>query len=490
LPPTESPKPGDAVVRRPRASEIAPVEFEVETRTVSVRGPTSPLVLIYGFIAIIIIGTGLLMLPFASNTNESTGFVEQLVQAMFTATSAVAVTGLTVVDTYEAWTFFGQAVIMLLFFIGGLGFMTGAAFLMLIIGQRLGLRSQLLLRAGLAETRLGEIASLVRRIVIFSVAVQFAGTLLLFFRWYVFGQLWEGITFSEALWQSAFHAVSAFNNTGFDILPNALVGGASLEPFRADIPVLLIVAALIIIGGLSYFVIMDVATSRAFRRWRLDTKLVMVGASALLLVGMGVFLASEWTRPETLGPQSVPEKLVDAFFHSATTRTAGFSTVDYDIISPANEFTTELLMVIGGASASTAGGIKINTFMVIIFAVAATLTGKTRVNAFGRELPAVIVQRAMVVGAASTAILMALFIALVTAQPDLDFRQALFEIISAFGTVGLSTGITADLNTGARIIVVVAMFLGRFGPLTLALLMVGRESDEPYRFASERVRIG
>ena len=454
------------------------------------RGPTSPLVLIYGFIAVIAIGTGLLMLPFASNSEDSIGLADRFVQALFTATSAVAVTGLAVVDTYEAWTFFGQAVIMVLFFIGGLGFMTGAAFLMLIIGQRLGLRGQLLLRAGLAETRLGEIASLVRRIVVFSVAIQVVGTFLLFLRWYVFGQLWEGISFREALWQSAFHAVSAFNNAGFDILPNATVGGPSLESFRADIPVLLIVAALIIIGGLSYFVMTDIASNRRFRRWRLDTKLVIVGSATLLVVGTLVFLASEWTRPSTLGQQSVPEKFVDSFFHSATTRTAGFSTVDYNVISPGNHLTTEIFMLIGGASASTAGGIKINTFMVMLFAVGATLAGKTRVNAFGRELPAVIVQRAMVVGAASMAMLLSLFIALVIAQPELDFRRALFEIISAFGTVGLSTGITADLNTAARLVIVVAMFLGRFGPLTLALLMVGREAEEPYRFASERVRIG
>ncbi len=490
MPSTDSPKPGDAVVRRPRASEIAPVSFEVKTRTVSVRGPTSPLVLIYGFIGIIAIGTGLLMLPIARNIDGNTSFFNQLVTALFTATSAVAVTGLSVVDTYEAWTFFGQAVIMLLFFIGGLGFMTGAAFLMLIIGQRLGLRGQLLLRAGLAESRLGEITSLVRKIVVFSVAVQVVGTLLLFLRWYVFGQLWKDISLGEAIWQSAFHSVSAFNNAGFDILPDALVGGASLEPFRADIPILLILATLIIVGGLSYFVIMDVGSNRKFRRWRLDTKLVIVGTSALLIFGMGVFLASEWSRPETLGQQSVPAKIVNAFFHSTTTRTAGFATVDYNEISPANQFTTETLMVIGGASASTAGGIKINTFMVIIFTIAATLGGKTRVNAFGRELPAAIIQRAMVVGAAATAMLMALFLALVTVQPDLDFQKALFEVISAFGTVGLRTGITADLNSAARIVIVVAMFLGRFGPLTLALLMVGRESDEPYRFATERVRIG
>ncbi|MDA0232297.1 MAG: Trk family potassium uptake protein [Chloroflexi bacterium] len=485
-----STKPGDTVVRRPRESEIAPITLRVERRLVSVRGPTSPMVLIYGFLGVILIGTLLLMLPVARGGSEVHNFGDRLTEALFTATSAVAVTGLVVVDTAEGWSMFGQSVIMVLFFIGGLGFMTGAAFLLMIVGQRIGLQSQLLLRSGLGEAQLGAIASLVRKIVIFSILTQAVGVLLLFLRWYVFGELWEGITFGEALWQSTFHSISAFNNAGFEILPDSLVGGPSLEPFTSDIPLLLIMAALIIIGGLSYFVLADVASQRRFRRLRLDTKLVLVGSLGLLAVGTGVFLATEWSHPNSIGAQSVPEKLTDSFFHSAAARTAGFSTVDYGEISGANLLGTQALMFIGGASTSTAGGIKVTTFMVIMISVAATLRGRRRVNAFGRELPAAIVQRAMVVGAAATAMLIALFAILVSVQPELDFRQALFEVVSAFGTVGLSTGITSDLNTGARIVITVAMFVGRFGPLALALLMAGRELSEPYRLTTERVRIG
>lgn len=448
------------------------------------------MVLIYGFLGVILVGTVLLLLPVSVGDNAPEGIADRLTQAIFTATSAVAVTGLVVVDTDEAWSRFGQSVIMALFFIGGLGFMTGAAFLLMIIGQRLGLQGQLLIRAGLGEAQLGAIASLVRKIVIFSVAIQLIGTLLLFLRWYVFGELWEGISLGEAIWQSTFHAVSAFNNAGFEVMPDAVVGGSSLQPFKTDIPVLLIMGAMIVIGGLSYFVLADVVSKRRFSRLRLDTKLVLLGSLGLLVAGTAVFLSTEWSHPESIGAQSVPEKITDALFHSAAARTAGFSTVDYKGITQANNVGTEALMFVGGASASAAGGIKINTFMVIVIAAAATLRGKRRVNAFGRELPATIVQRAMVVGAAATVMLLALFAALVAVQPELDFRQALFEIVSAFGTVGLSTGITSELNTGARVLVSVAMFLGRFGPLTLALLMAGRESSESYRFASERVRIG
>lgn len=447
------------------------------------------MVLIYGFLGVILIGTLLLLLPISTN-DPPAGLGDRLTQAIFTATSAVAVTGLVVVETDVAWSRFGQTVIMALFFIGGLGFMTGAAFLLMIVGQRLGLQGQLLLRAGLGEAQLGAIASLVRKIVVFSVITQIIGIVLLFLRWYVFGELWEGISFGEALWQSTFHAVSAFNNAGFEIMPDAVVGGSSLQPFKSDIPLLLVMAALIVIGSLSYFVLADVVSKRRFSRLRLDTKLVLIGTAGLFVAGTLVFLSTEWTNSSSIGAESVPEKVADAFFHSAAARTAGFSTVDYNGITDANNIGTEALMFIGGASASAAGGIKINTFMVVVIAAAATLRGRRRVNAFGRELPAIIVQRAMVVGAAATVMLLALFAALLAIQPELDFRQALFEIVSAFGTVGLSTGITEDLNTGARILVAVAMFLGRFGPLTLALLMAGRESNETYQFASERVRIG
>jgi trk system potassium uptake protein TrkH len=230
--------------------------------------------------------------------------------------------------------------------------------------------------------------------------------------------------------------------------------------------------------------------SRSFRRLRLDSKLVLIGTLGLLAVGIGVFLASEWTRPATIGEQSVGAKVTDSFFHAATARTAGFSTTDYNEIGAANQVSTEALMFIGGASASTAGGIKVGTFMVVVLAAIAIVRGRQHVNAFDREIPSVIIQRAMVVGAMVTGLLIIFFAALMAIQPDLEFRRALFEMVSAFGTVGLSTGITGDLNSGARVLITIAMFIGRFGPLTLALLMAGHETVEPYRFAEERVRIG
>lgn len=480
------PKPGDTVVRRPRQSEISPVHVHVERRTVSVRGPTSPMLLVYGFIGLIAIGTLLLMLPISNTSGGITPFT----QALFTATSAVCVTGLVVVDTSEAWTRFGQVVIMNLFFVGGLGFMTGAAFLVIIVTQRISLQNRLIIREGIGGGQLDAVVTLVRNMVILAVILQVAGALLLFLSFYVFGELWEGIGFAEALWQSVFNSVSAFNNAGFEVMPNELVGGDSLIGLRSNYWALFVMGLLIFIGGISFAVIRDVTLHRRFSRFSLDTKLILVGSLFLIVVGASLFLIQGWNDPGTLGDRSAGEKVSDALFDSAAARTAGFTTVDYGKVAHNRGVVTEMLMFVGGASASTAGGIKVNTFMVIVLAIAATLRGRRHVRAFNREIPGVIVQRAMTVGAVATfaiAVIVTLFVAL---QPELPFRSAVFEVVSAFGTVGLSTGITDELNTANRLLIVATMFIGRLGPLTLALLMSGREVSEPYRLAEERVRIG
>lgn len=460
--------------------------MHVERRSVSARGPTSPMLLVYGFLTIILVGTLLLFLPWA-NTGE--GFTPFLT-ALFTATSAVTVTGLVVVDTDVAWTPFGQAVTMVLFIVGGLGFMTGAAFLIVIVGQRIGLQSQLVIREGLGGGQLGAVTSLVRNIVIMALGIQVVGTLLLFAQWYVFGALWEGISAGSAMWHSLYHATSAFNNAGFDILPDETVGGASLIGFSSNYTVLLTMGLLIVLGGLGYSVLRDVVVIRRFARFRLDTKLVLIGSAGLVVLGAAVFLAEDWANPGTIGDRSVGGKAAEALFDSAAARTAGFTTIDYSATAPNRAITTEVLMFIGGASASAAGGIKINTFMVILIAVLANVRGRRRTTAFGREIPDLNVKRAMVV-ATVAAFTVVLFITLVVSvQPELPFRDAVFETVSAFGTVGLSTGITPDLNAAARIVLIVAMFVGRFGPLTFALLMTGREAREPFRLPEERVRIG
>ncbi len=451
------------------------------------RGPTSPMLLVYGFLGLVVLGTALLILPMSNVEGGFTPFT----QALFTCVSAVTVTGLIVVDTAEAWTGFGQVVILGLVFVGGLGFMTGAAFIVVVAGQRLSLSNRLIIMEGLGGGQLGAVTSLVRNIVIVSILIQAAGAVALFLRWYVFGELWAGITLPDVIWHSIFHSITGFNNSGIEVLPDArLGGGSSLEPFRSDVPVLAIMGSLIVTGGLGYVVLRDLVTLRRFGKFRLETKLILVGTVALILVGAGVFLLSEWRNRELEGGVAIRTRLGDAFFHSVSARTAGFSTFDYNLMHGSNALPTEALMFVGGASASTAGGIKINTFMVVLFAIVANVRGRTNVTAFGREIPLGNVRRAFVVTLVAVFVLVFFSYLLIAVQDTLPFRAALFESVSAFATVGLSMGITDQLNEPARVIVVVAMFLGRLGPLTLALLMTGRGAQERIRLTQDAVRIG
>ena len=493
MPPPTNPKPGDKTVLRPRQTEMAPVNLRIETRSVSVRGPTSPMMLVYSFLSIILIGTILLVLPFSSSSGNFTPILDGL----FTATSAVAVTGLVVVDTEYAWSLTGQIIIMCLFFIGGLGFMTAAAFLLIIVGQQIGLQGKLILSASLGDqtggdgvVQIGSITSLVKKIALFSIATQLIGVIFLFMRWFVLGSIYEGISWQTALWYSLFHSVSAFNNAGFDIIPDRIVGGASLTAFSGDFQTLMIFSFLSILGGLSYVVISDIASKRKFNRLRLDTKLILIGSLVLIMIGTSVFLASEWSNPKTLGERPSSEKIINSVFHASAARTSGFSVIDYGQATTGNTTVSEFIMFIGGASASTAGGIKIGTFMVIALAGIQTLRGRTKVNAFGRTIPPIIIQRAFALGTMALLMIVVLFVALSIVQPSLSAKDAFFEIISAFGTVGLSTGITSELNSSARVLISVTMFLGRFGPLTLALLMIGKKAEDSYQLTQERVRIG
>lgn len=464
---------------------MSPVQARVERRQVSVRGPTSPMMLVYSFFAVAVIGAVLLSLPVSSSESEFTS----LIGTFFTSVSAMTGTGLVIIDTRDGWTAFGEAVIAALIFIGGLGFMTGAAFLLFITGRRSSLQGRLVVGAGLDDNRLGTIASLARNIILMAILVQIIGAILIFVRWYVVAPLWPGMTLGEGLWQSVFTSVSAFNNAGFDILPDQLVGGGSLTGFARDIPTLTIIGVMILIGSSSYATLANVAVIRGWRRLTLDTKLVLVGIGVMLLIGFVTFMALEWTNPDTIGSESVQSKVTQGVFHTVN-RTAGFATLDYGKLHTADLSVTQGLMFVGGASASTAAGIKVNTFMVIVIASIAIFSGRERTTVFGREIPKVNVMRAMAVGATGVAAVLALVVALFAVQPDLDFRSGVFEIISAFGTVGWSAGATSNLNSGAQVVVAITMFVGRFGPLTIALFMAGRERQDTIKYADERIRIG
>lgn len=451
----------------------------VTPRKVQSRAFGSPLVLLYIFAILVALGTGLLIPPFAHHGDGLTPFMD----ALFTATSAVTVTGLSVQDTATYWTLYGKGVIVALMFVGGLGIMTLAAFLLVLLGQRVSLFQRLLMKESLGILPVNELGGLVRlaiRIVIVAVAIQFVGFIALTVRFLAI------MDPADAVGHGLFMAVSGFNSAGFVALPNT----ASLSAYQTDVAVIVVMGILVFLGAISLWVMADVIALRRFSLFSLNTKLVLVATIFMTLLGAVVFFAFEYGNPATIQGLSVPHKLLVSIFEAVSGRTAGFSTVDYGATEQHTNFQFISLMFVGGASASVAGGIKVNTFAVVLVAVLSTLQGRTHATAFGREIPVVVVQRAMVIGAVAIAVVFFFAFLLTAVETGFDFIDLLFETVSAFGTVGLSTGLTGDLSRWGQLIIAIVMFVGRVGPLGLGLAMSQYSEGDNYRYAQERVTIG
>ena len=432
-------------------------------------------VVVYGFAGIIMLGAILLMLPVSSETGQSTSFIN----ALFTATSAVCVTGLVVVDTGTYWSSFGQGVILALIQVGGFGIMTGGTFLLVAFGRRVGLREKLLIGQSMGVSRLGGLVPLVMLIMIFTIVVEGLGMVIFYAR---FSGEYPPAT---AAWISVFHSVSAFNNAGFDLFGNF----RGMVDYQGDPLMVLATAALVILGGISFVVVLNVFRTRKFSRLSLDTKIVLTTTAALLALGMIVILITEFGNEDTLGPMSLPQKLLVAFFHSVTPRTAGFALISVGSMAAYTLFFTVMLMFVGGASGSTAGGVKVNTFGMLAATVWSTIRGSEHAGVFGRELKTQQIHRALTVVMLSLSMVAAMVLAL-TITEKVEFIDALFETFSAFGTVGLTTGITPGLSTAGKAIIAVTMFAGRLGPLTMALSLVQRQQRTMYRYPQDDVRIG
>lgn len=438
-------------------------------------GGLSPLVLVYGFGGLIALGTLLLALPISSKSGDFTPPID----AFFTATSAVCVTGLVVVDTGTYWSSFGQGVILALIQVGGFGFMASATLLLLLFGRRIGLRERMLIAGSLGIGTLGGLVKLVRRMALFALVCEVLGAALLYLRFSGEGSV------PGAVWESVFQSVSAFNNAGFDVFGDF----RSMQDFRSDVPVVLITAALVIIGGISFVFVANAVKARRFGRLSFDSKIVLVTTVSLLGLGMVVFLVTEYASESTLGPLSVPEKLLVAFFQSVTPRTAGFTTVDIGQIADYTLFFTILLMFVGGAAGSTAGGVKVNTFGMLMATIWSSIRGREHAGAFGREFVVQQVHRALAVVMLSLG-LISIVVLVLTITEEFRFLNLFFETVSAFGTVGLSTGITPELTTAGKAIIMVTMFVGRLGPLALALALIQRQRTSLYRYPHETIRIG
>ncbi|KXG76156.1 TrkH family potassium uptake protein [Thermotalea metallivorans] len=446
---------------------------------VTIDGKLNPAqILVLGFAAVILIGAMLLTLPIASKSGESIGFID----ALFTATSAVCVTGLVVVDTGTYWSGFGQVVITLLIQIGGLGFMTMATLVALIFGKKITLRERLVMQEALNQFNIQGIVRLTQYILITTFIIEGIGAILLSIKFIPIYGLWKGIAYS------IFHSISAFCNAGFDLIGDF----KSLTPFVKDPLVNIVVCVLIVSGGLGYSVVLEILQKRSFRRFSLHTKLVLLITGILAVMGFIVILALEYNNADTMGGLPFKGKLLSAMFHSITPRTAGFNTLPTDKLTMASIFFTIVLMFIGGSPAGTAGGVKTTTAGVLLWTIISEIRGKTDTEIFHRRIPREIVSRCLaIVGIAGALVVMVTMLLTITEKGH-SFLEIFFETTSAFGTVGLSLGITPKLTPIGRIILSLTMFAGRVGPLTVALALASQQQKNKgaYKYPEEKVIVG
>ena len=421
-------------------------------------------------------GTVLLWLPAATESGQETSFSD----ALFTATSAVCVTGLVVVDTGSHWSTFGELVILGLIQIGGFGIMAVTSLLALAFSGRLGLRIRMRAGTEVGVLGLGDIRRVLRVIAGVTVVVEGVTAIVLAV------SLWvaHGRGLGRAVYEGVFHAVSAFNNAGFSLYADSLVGFVGSPIFSAAI------AVAVIIGGLGFPVLSDVrGRLRSPRRWGLHSKVIVSATIGLLVVGISVMTAFEWTNPDTLGPLAFGEKLVAGAMSGVMPRTAGFNAVDIGGMHPATLLVTNGLMFIGAGNASTGGGIKIATFAILGWAIWAELRGDPDVTLFHRRVDVSLIRHALAIALIGVAAVMVGAVAILGLS-DAELGAALFESTSAFATVGLTTGLTPTLSEPARMVVIALMFIGRVGPATLGTALVLRSRRRRFRYPEEGLLVG
>ena len=423
--------------------------------------PTGRLIAL-GFALVILIGAGLLLLPVSVRPDAEVSFID----ALFTSTSAVCVTGLIAIDTADHFTFFGQAVLAGLIQIGGLGVSSVGVGLILAAGGRVGFKERLLVKDALNVDSVAGMVRLVKAVLLMTLCFEGAGVVLSFITFI------QDYPFGQALWISIFHSVAAFNNSGFDILG----GLRNLIPYQADVLLNLTTCGLIICGGIGFLVMLDVLRCRSFRKLTLHSKVVLTTTGVLLAVGTLLLKATEditW---------------LGAFFHSVSARTAGFSTSPIGSFTNAGLFVLVILMFIGASPGSTGGGIKTTTFFALM-QEARTVFSKRLPGAFHRTLPQEMLRKSSVIALLSALVVFIGTFLLCVLEPEYDFIQLLFEVVSAFGTVGLSTGITPDLSVAGKLVIILTMYTGRLGAFTLLSVWINRP-EPSVRYTEEQIMIG
>ena len=428
------------------------------------------------FLLAIAVGTLLLSLPIATADGNPTSFLT----AIFTATSAVAVTGLIVEDTATYWSPFGQITILLLFQIGGFGIMTAATLFGLMAGRGFGLRERMATQVERGRLETGNALSVLKLVAAITITVEAVVAAILTARMMTS----HDATLGEALWHGTFHSISAFNNAGFSSHTDSVMG------YQADPVILVPIMLAVILTALGFPVMQDIRANRLrWKRWSLHTKITVAGTIGLLLFGFASILAMEWRNPDTLAPLGTGTKLLNAAFHSVMPRTAGFNSLDVGSFRDETLMANYFLMFIGGGSAGTAGGIKITTFFVLFAIVLSEVLGRRDAGIFQRRFSRQIERQALSVTvlAASLVFAATTYIASIT---SLDLQDILFECISAFSTVGLSTGITADLPPSGQLVIIGLMFIGRVGTITVATALALGARERPYRYPEENPIVG
>lgn len=434
----------------------------------------APLFLGMSFLIVILIGATLLSLPIASVDGNSVGFVN----AFFTASSATAVTGLVVANTATQWTMFGKVVIITLIQIGGLGTITLFSIATVLLGKKVSLQQRLLVKEQLNITSMSGIVKWVIYVTKITFLIEFTGALLLSF------SLIPKYGFKTGAWYSIFHAISAFCNAGFDLF------GDSILPFSGDIYINMIICSLVILGGLGFLVYMDIYNAGSFRRLKLHSKVVITVSAILLFAGTIATLLIEYDNSLSIGEFGFGHKVLASFFQSTVTRTAGFYSIDIGKVHDATALIYIFLMFIGGSPASTAGGLKTTTFAVMIFSTIGMVRGEHDIVIFNRKIDKEVILRALAITIVCISLVGTITMAVAIIEHDrFEFLDILFESVSAFGTVGMTRGITPHLSDISKVILAFTMFIGRVGPTTLAIGLM-KTKPSSIKYATGKILVG
>ena len=431
------------------------------------------------FIGIIVLGTALLCLPVSTRT----GRPQEVLTSLFTATSATCVTGLVMGDTYSMWSPFGQAVILLMIQIGGLGFMSAASLAYFMFRRKVGMRSQLVMAEAMGASSMSDVTAHQKKLILRAFKIEGVGALILTAR-FAFDY-----PFVQALKLGVFHSVSAFCNAGFDIM-GFKTPGASLVLYHTDPVVCLTLTGLVVLGGLGFLVWDEILRQRDRKKWTVYTKLVLITTSVLLLSGFVLTCVLEWNNPKTLAPLPFGQKLLAALFQSMTLRTAGFAGLDQGVLTPASKAVSIFLMLIGGSSGSTAGGLKTVTFVVLLMFLWNRIRGRYTVSVFHRTISDDHVLNAITIFIIMWGMSFA-GAALICATSPVEFADGLYEAVSAIATVGLTTGITPSLRPITKLMIIVFMYFGRVGVLTIFFgFLKKKPAGENFRYANTDLLIG